>query len=69
MNVTVFNGSPAGKVSANPQAVALVKPWLETVERAGRELVAEGAVADDTAEALEAPLMDTADYVAFLGMG
>ena len=55
--------------SANPQAAALVRPWLETVERAGWELVAEGTVADDTAAALEAPLMDTAEYMAFLGMG
>lgn len=54
--------------SKEPSILKIVEAWLRSVERAGREMVLEGAVSKDTEAALCAPLMSVQDYVAFLGM-
>lgn len=55
-------------VSHQPQARARVDAWLPAVERAGWELVRDGAVTPATVDALAAPLMSDEEYIAFLGM-
>lgn len=46
----------------------IVAAYLNVVEQAGYEMAASGTVCAETQEKLQMPLMETAEYVKFLGM-
>ena len=46
-----------------------VARWLNTVERAGREMVLQGGVSEMTAKGLNMPLMPVPEHVAYIQMG
>ncbi len=52
----------------NPIACEKVEQWLKVVERAGREMLVQGNISADIAEALNMQLMSVKEYAAFLGM-
>lgn len=54
--------------SQDPKILKTVRIWLQSVEQAGREVVLQGQVSDATKKALAMPLMETEDYVRYLGM-
>lgn len=54
--------------SKDPEIRETVDRWLKSVEQAGKEMVLQQEVSEDTAAALKMPLMSAQDYVAWLGM-
>ena len=55
-------------VSKQESVQVIVHDYLQTVEQAGFEFAAHGAVTEATRARLDAPLLSTAEYVRFLGM-
>lgn len=59
-----------GKLLKTRQPVAQdkVAQWLDVVQTAGREMVSQGRVSDETAQGLQMPLLSVPEYAKFLGM-
>lgn len=53
----------------DPSVRPAVETYLEAVRQAGFELASTGGVSETTGRRLEMPLMDTEEYIRFLGMG
>lgn len=54
--------------SKEPSVSKMVDSWLQSVEQAGKEMVLQGKISDDTETTLNMPLMSINDYITFLGM-
>ena len=59
-----------GKLLKNKYTVAEknVNTWLQSVEQAGKEMVLQGTITNDTKIALDMPLMSVEEYISFIGM-
>ena len=54
--------------SKSPAVEKTVAVWLQSVEQAGKEMVLNGKISNDTKIALDQLLMPVQDYISFLGM-
>ena len=53
---------------SSPVVEKKVNTWLQSVEQAGKEMVLQGDITNDTKIALAMPLMSVEEYVSLIGL-